>query len=204
MKYRFMLLFILALVLTGCADNLAAHPTGVNLQAQANSPGNITPTGGPAMIGSDIGAFVTSYGQPNDHSAPNAGLYFFKRYPGSTIDFLIVTDDTGDGGVYADRAEDVTAQAPDTATGNGWTQEQAGMICGAFFPPDTVLKRRLQRIDGYDIIYYSASLALLFPTTAFTDADNNQVQAGLFDALYLYGAGTTIDSCEILIGTAHI
>jgi hypothetical protein len=156
------------------------------------------------MIGSDIGAFVTSYGQPNDHSAPNAGLYFFKRYPGSTIDFLIVTDDTGDGGVYADRAEDVTAQAPETATGNGWTQEQAGVICGAFFPTDTVLKRRVQRIDGYDDIYFSASLALLFPTTAFTDVNNKQVQAGLFDALYLYGAGTTIDSCEILIGTAHI
>lgn len=78
------------------------------------------------------------------------------------------------------------------------------MICGAFFPQDAVFEQRVERVGGYDIIYFSASVAKLFPTTAFTDFNNNQVQAGLFDVLYLYRADMTIDSCNILIGTSQI
>lgn len=205
MKNRIILLFILALVLAGCGDSQAVQTTKATTQTStAISGGSLTPANDSATLGSNISTFITRYGQPNDHSVPNYGLYYFKRYQGSNNDFLIVTDDTGDRGVYANRAEDVTVQAPNTGTGYGWTQEQAGVICGAFFPRDAVFEQQVERFDGYDTIYFSASVAKLFPTTAFTDFNNNQVQAGLFDVLYLYGAGATIHSCDILIGTSHI
>lgn len=205
MKNRFILLFLLVLALAGCGGSEAIQTTNATTQAPTTtSGGSVTPANNSATLGSDISAFITKYGQPNDHSIPNYGLYHFKRYPDSNIDFLIITNDTGDGGVYANRAEDVTAQTPNTGTGYGWTQVQAGMICGAFFPRDAVFKRRVERVDGYDSIYFSASVAKLFPTTAFTDFNNNQVQAGLFDILYLYRADSTIGSCSILIGTSQI
>ncbi len=78
------------------------------------------PTSGPAILGGDLGAFVAKYGQPNDHSTPSGGLYHFQRYSGSNLDFLIVQTDAADGGVYAQRAEGVTAQAPDA----GWNQQE--------------------------------------------------------------------------------
>ncbi len=140
---------------------------------------------------------MAKYGQPNDHSTPSGGLYHFQRYSGSNLDFLIVQTDAADGAVYAQRAEGVTAQAPDA----GWNQQEASVACAAFLPRDAVYKRQVGLTNGYDKIYFSASVAKLFPASAFTDASNNQVQTGLFDAQYLYKSGTTIDSCDILIGT---
>jgi hypothetical protein len=204
MKNRFVLLFLLALILAGCGDSQVGHTTNSTSQTRAAAAGSVIPVNDSATLGSDISTFIARYGRPNDHSVPSYGLFYFKRYPQSNTDFLIITDDTGDGGVYATRAEDVTVQAPKTDTGYGWSQIEAGMICGAFFPRDAVFQRRVERFDGYDTIYFSASVAKLFPTTAFTDFNNNQVQAGLFDVLSLYGVGTTIASCDILIGTAHL
>lgn len=204
MKNRLFLLFLLAVVLAGCGDSQTVHTTNATTQTPAAAAGSAIAVNDSATLGSDISTFIARYGRPNDHSVPGYGLYYFKRYPESNTDFLIITDDTGDGGVYATRAEDVTVQAPRTDTGYGWTQEQAGVICGAFFPHDAVFQRRVVRFDGYDTIYFSASVAKLFPTTAFTDFNNNQVRAGLFDVLSLYGVGATIASCDILIGTAHL
>jgi hypothetical protein len=204
MKNRFVLLFLLVLILAGCGESQVGHSTDATTQATTAASGSVTEVNDSATLGSDISTFIARYGRPNDHSVPSYGLYYFKRYPDSNTDFLIITNDTGDGGVYTTRAEDVTVQAPKTDTGYGWTQEQAGVICGAFFPHDAVFQHRVERFDGYDTIYYSASVAKRFPTTAFTDFNNNQVQAGLFDVLSLYGVGTSIASCDILIGTAHI
>lgn len=200
MKNRFIILFLLILVLAGCGDRQAVHTTNATT---TTTPESVTSANGPATLGSDIKAFIARYGQPNNHSVLNYGLYYFARYPDSNIDFLIITDDTGDGGVYANRVENVIVQAPNTHARHGWTGEQASMICSAFFPHDAIFERRIERVDGYDTIYFSASVAKLFPTTAFTDFNNNQVQAGLFDVLYLYRADLTIDSCNILIGTSQ-
>jgi hypothetical protein len=158
---------------------------------------DIKPTSGPALVGGDLGAFVAHYGQPNGHSTPDGGFFNFQRYPGSNRDFLIAQTDAADGGVYAQRVEGVTAQAPDA----GWLQQEASTTCAAFFPRDAVYQREVGLVNGYDKIYFSASLARLFPASAFTDASDDQIQAGLFDVRYLYQSNTIIGSCGISIGT---
>jgi hypothetical protein len=51
-------------------------------------------------------------------------------------------------------------------------------------------------------IYYSASLANLFPASSFTDAEQNMVKPGMFDVQVLYedSSETMVNSCSIIIG----
>jgi hypothetical protein len=137
------------------------------------------------------------YGKPNDHSVPTAGYYHFRRYVSSDLDFLIVQADAADGGVYAQRVKGVMAQAP----GTGWNQQEASAACNAFLPRDAVYEHTVKLANGYDKVYFSTSLAGLFPASAFTDPNGSQVKAGLFDVQDIYRSGTIIDSCGILIGT---
>jgi len=148
------------------------------------------------MLGSSIGAFTPKYQQPNDHSTPSTGSHHFQRYSGSNTDSLIVQTDITDGDAYKDKVQDISAQAPD----GGWTDTQASATCAPFLPPDAVYKRQVTLANGYDKIYSSDLLAKQFPVSAFTDSNQNQIQAGLFDINYLV-TGTTIDGCELVIGT---
>jgi hypothetical protein len=158
---------------------------------------SIKPTSGPALVGGDLGAFVARYGQPNGYSTPDGGFFNFQRDPGANRDLLIAQTDAEDGGVYAQRVEGVTAKAPNA----GWPQQEASATCAAFFPPDAVYNREVGLVNGYDKIYFSASLATLFPASTFTDASEDQTEAGLFDVRYLYLSNPIIGSCRILIGT---
>ena len=151
----------------------------------------------PAVLGGDIGTFVSRYGQPNDHSVPSSGYYHFRRYANSDVDFLVAQVDLGDGVVYAQRVKGVVAQAP----GAGWNQQQANAACTAFLPRDSAYQRTVKLAMGYDNVYFSASLVGLFPASAFTDPNGNQVKAGLFEVHYIQRAGSIIDSCDILPGT---
>jgi len=137
------------------------------------------------------------YGQPNNRSVPSAGYYHFRRYASSNLDFLIVQTDAADGGIYVQRVKGVIAQAP----GAGWNQQEAIAACTAFLPRDAINERTVKLANGYDKVYFSASLAGLFQASAFTDPNGSQVKAGLFDVRYIYRSGTIIDSCGILIGT---
>ena len=201
-----LLLYALGAPSTGVTPTSAVQPTAQPTHAATHKPtvkatsqptSQQAPTSGPAILGSNLGAFVANYGHPNDHSIANSGLYHFKRYPGSTLDFLIVVTDLTDGGVYANRVKDITVQAPHA----GWSQQEATAACAAFLPRDAVYKREIGLANGYDKIYFSASLARLFPASSFVDVNGNQVQSGLFDVHYLYSSGTIIASCDILIGT---
>lgn len=175
---------------------VAASPSTGHSPTQTRTVSN--PTSGQAVLGGDLAAFIARYGRPNDHSAPASGLYRFQSYPGSNLDALAVTTDLTDGSVYAGRAESVTVQAPAAA----WSQQQAGAACAAYFPRDAVYKQQIALADGYDRIYYAASLAQLFPVSAFADFNGKQVQPGLFDVHYVYRPGTKmIASCGLLIGT---
>ena len=173
----------------------AASPSTNHRPTQAATGSN--PTSGQAVLGGGLAAFIAHYGRPNEHSTPASGLYHFQSYPGSNLDSLAVTTDLTDGGAYAGRAESITAQAP-----AGWSLQQAIVACAAFFPRDAVYKQQIALADGYDRIYYAASLAQLFPASAFADFNGKQVQAGLFDVQYVYQPGTKmIASCILLIGT---
>ena len=181
----------------------ASQPTSASTSApplQATPQPTTRAIPAAAIIGSDIARFVAKYGQPNDHSVSGSGYYHFKRYASSNLDFLIVQADTADGGVYTQRVKGVMAQAP----GAGWSQQEASAACATFLPRDAVYERTVKLANGYDKVYFSASLAGLFRASAFTDPNGSQVKAGLFDVRYIYRSGTIIDSCGILIGTEQI
>ena len=150
-----------------------------------------------AVLGVDIANFVSRYGQPNDHSVPSSGYYHFRRYTNSDLDYLVAQVDLGDGVMYAQRVKGVVVQAP----GAGWNQQQANAACAAFLPRDSAYQRTVKLAVGYDNVYFSASLAGLFPASAFTDPNGNQVKAGLFEVHYTQRAGLIIDACDILPGT---
>lgn len=155
------------------------------------------PTSGPARLGSDIGTFTAHYGQPNSHSS--GILYHFQQYSNSNVDFLIVMTGLAEGGAYAKLAETITAQAPS----DNWTKDQAESICAQFYPADAQYQSQKTYQNGYDKIYFSASLAKIFPASAFIDQQQNPVKPGLFDVSFLdSGKGDgTFDSCDMGPGT---
>jgi len=72
-----------------------------------------------------------------------------------------------------------------------------------FAPADARFKQQFVYADnsGYDLVYTSAELAKDFSAADFTDKQQNQVQAGMFDVSYLYASdGQHIDSCDMIIG----
>lgn len=168
------------------------HPTGI----VTSQPATTSPVNSPALLGSNIGTFIADYGQPNPHSSPSTGQYHFKTYPGENVDFLIVATDGTDGNAYTHLVYDINVQAPES----GWTSTQASDMCGAFLPKDAVFKKQIATSNGIDKIYFSSSLASIFPASAFTDGQENQATPGSFDVLYLVRSDNSIDSCSIIIG----
>jgi hypothetical protein len=88
------------------------------------------------------------------------------------------------------------------APNTGWSTTQANQMCGVFYPRDAVYKRQVSVQGGYDKIYFSQSLASLFPASSFVDVQQNPVKAGYFDVMFLYrdSSDTAIDDCDMLIG----
>lgn len=188
----------------GSQPTSAAQPTQKPTQVPptATKAATSATSSGPDLLGSDIGTFTAHFGQPNDHSTISTGQYHYDRYPSSNIDHYIITTDTPDGGVYSQRVYFITVQATDQ--GPGWTMAEASRECGAFLPADAKYKQQIPVATGpaLDKIYYSASLAKLFPASSFTDGKQNPVKAGMFDVQYLYKDASEkfVDSCAILIG----
>jgi hypothetical protein len=206
---------------TGTTNAITARPTPVPTHTPTKTPVRPTPTvvptthptaaptahptqpiaavSGPTTIGQPLSHFIAKYGAPNDHTDAKNGAYHFQQYGNSAIDFLIVQTDILDSGAYAQTVESFNAQAPEA----GWSSTVTDSICNGFLPSDAVYKSQVQLTIGnaYDKIYYSASLVSQFPASAFTDADQNQVQAGLFDVQYLVNSDSTINTCSIQIGT---
>ena len=93
----------------------------------------------------------------------------------------------------------------DPQAGSSFSPSDAKARCMTFAPSDAHFVKEFVYADntGFDMVYSSASLAQSFPAGDFTDSQQNQVQAGMFDVSYLYkGNGDTqhIDSCDMIIG----
>jgi hypothetical protein len=157
----------------------------------------------PALLGSDISAFIARYGPPNDHSDTANGQYYFQRYPNSKRDYLIVLTDNIDGSEYTNRVFGLSA----SANTDGWTMAQASTQCAMFLPRDAVHQNDVQlaNLSAIDKVYYSPSIGVLFPTSNFVDAENNPIKAGTFDVQYLYtdASETHVESCGFLLGSGQ-
>ncbi|GAC1478850.1 MAG: hypothetical protein NVS2B12_33480 [Ktedonobacteraceae bacterium] len=192
---------------THSPTTIIIHPTATSTLIPTSKPTTIlTPTLKPTVLtmpagsapsapilGANINAFIARYGPPDNHTNTKAGLYHFRRYPGSNIDFLILLVDTN-----THLVENVDVNASDVP-GQGWTSDQANTPCSAFFPSDAVYQSQVPITigTGYDKIYFSASLAHVLPAATFEDAQQNSVKPGMFDAQYL-GTSSDISSYNIL------
>ena len=169
-------------------------------------------TRGTPRIGGPISDFIGAYGQPNDHSNPGvyASQYHFQRDTNTTdvTDGLIVSTSADSKSVIDDITVAAVAQNAtynDPQAGSSFSPSDAKARCMTFAPSDAHFVKEFVYADntGFDMVYTSASLAQSFPAGDFTDSQQNQVQAGMFDVSYLYkGNGDTqhIDSCDMIIG----
>jgi hypothetical protein len=138
---------------------------------------------GRAMLGANIGTFVSTYGAYNDHSIVSGGIYHFLTV--GSIDTIIAQTDTERHNIVSW----VTYTPQD---------QNVSTTCGQFIPLDAHLKQSVVTSDGStDKIYTSVSLAAALPTDAFTDAAQNPTTPGLFDVLL------TNHACSIMVGTTQ-
>ncbi len=169
-------------------------------------------THGTPRLGGPISDFIGAFGPPNDHSQPGASLgqYHFQRDTNTTdvVDGLIVLTSIDVQNVVDNIEVNAVAQNAtynDPQAGSSFSPSDAKARCMTFAPSDARFVKEYVYADnaGFDMVYISSSLAQRFPASDFTDSQQNQVQAGMFDVSYLYkSSGDTqhIDSCEMIIG----
>jgi hypothetical protein len=145
---------------------------------------------GPAVLGASIASFEHTYGAYNDHTSLVDGSYHWLRY----ADTQVVTDALI---VWADNSNSEATKYD--ANSIDYAPEQGVTKCEQFFPRDAQYMKQVAVASGTDVyidrIYVSASLATVFPASAFTDAQQNPVKAGTFDVLNLGN-----NECTIQIG----
>lgn len=169
------------------------------------TPSPTTPGVKAAVLGGTQAAFVAAFGQPVAGSNASVGRLQFQLYPNTNIPFLIVQLDIFDGSAVADRAFSITAQAPPNQP---WTLSQAQNICRGFRPADAQFLGSQQIIEpggveGVDEQYTSATLANIFPASAFVGPTGEPVAAGSFDIHFIFAAPNSsnqITSCQLQVG----
>ena len=156
-------------------------------------------------MGATGAAFITKFGQPNDHSTSTT--LHFARYSGSNVDGLIVSLGLNTGSPL--RAYEVLASAPPSQQ---WNMSAARPICQQYRPTDSASVKEVDvrgssiELLGEDDVYSSATLASEFPASVFLDANNNATTPGTFDIFYLYETpndASHIDSCSLDLGSSQ-
>lgn len=187
---------IIALVaIAGCSNSSSTTSTTPVTQTTHTAQTTTAPTyqttvqtaipasAGPALLGSQIGAFVAKYGQP---SHAQGGSYTFDNLD-------IITDNS--------RAIAILNQAPS----NGWNKSTALAACLNFAPTNAVYQRQMTLLDpqgnvqAIQRVYFSPSLAPLLPTNDFTNEHGNPDQPGTFGIVLTPDSIDTgvYDSCSI-------
>lgn len=186
------------------ANVIGAGSTGTATPLQPTA--TLPASGGPAVLGAPVQAFITKYGAPTNQSDPTRGDLHFHQYLNSVTDFLDVQS-----GKYldltkgADAVATILVMAP---PGQAWSVSAAKRECGGFGAAGAQFVRTVQTTSqgatvGWDDIYHSDSLAGVFPASAFEDVSQNLVPAGSFDIAYLFASSTDtslVTSCTLAIG----
>ncbi len=168
-------------------------PTVIATSTHSHNVNLLTPTSGPTTLGQPLSHFIFRYGAPMDEQTQKDGIYNWNR---------------GAFFVLAFKSENYLVSGIDDANsdGNGWDSEaSAAPLCKTFLPADSVYKRDVTISHGVpsdERVYYSASLAPLFPASTFTDENGNITTPGTFAIVYQYDSATSmhITDCSIQIG----
>ncbi len=149
---------------------------------------NIAPSSGPAIIGADVGAFVTRYGEPQEELG--AGYFNYKDENGKI--YLNITIKNGRVNAVLD---DIRVD---------WTPAQAKSACMVFLPSDSTYERKYNvflagSLSSVDYVYHSSYLASRFPAKDFTDENDHQTTLGTFELNVNYITDNTAD-CDVQVG----
>lgn len=158
---------------------------------------------GSAILGADISAFIAKYGQPHSvNGQQNNGGVSFSLYGNRNQINLTVTTENA-------KALAILEGSP---TDQGWNESEAIAACLAFAPPDSTYKREMTLLDPQgnptDIqrVYYSPSLAKLFPASDFTDENASLTTPGTFAMVLGYNLNSTSSflNCSAQVGLQAI
>lgn len=186
--------------------NSTAIATATPKTKPTAAPSGLIATHGIPHLGGPLSDFVGAYGQPNGHSSPP--LYHFMTVGDNIDEYLVDGIGWSCPSVQCmseQLVDDITVQSPDQNA--GFTPSEAEARCMSYAPSDAHFKQKFVYADnsGYDMVYFSASLARAFPASLdsveFSDGNGGTVTPGTFDVSYLYADnGQGIGSCDIITG----
>ena len=141
-----------------------------------------------ALLGADIAAFIAKYGQPHSVNGQqnNGGVSFSLYGNPNKIDLTVTTENA--------KALAILKNSP---TNQGWNESEAIAACLAFAPPDSTYQREMTLLDpqggptNIQRVYFSPSLAKLFPASDFTDENANLTTPGTFGIVLGYNINST-------------
>ncbi len=156
-------------------------------------------TGGQAVLGGTLDAFIAKYGTPHVRTQLTVG--FHTSCSSGSADCEQVGLFPGTNSRYF--VDTLSFSTPDSQP---WASLGAAKTaCRVGFPADAKLKSdgpdvRAGQTFGDYAIYTSASLAKIFPASFFTDAQGNTTTPGTFDVLILVTPSGTYSDCQIAAG----
>jgi hypothetical protein len=112
---------------------------------------------GPAVLGAQLSAFISKFGQPNNHSDTSSP--HLARCNNSNIDELILSQISSE-----QTAGPITSIDFNLCPGSNNSVSIAEAACSAFFPADAVYQKTItipgssSQFPAFDKIYYSAAL----------------------------------------------
>ncbi len=191
-------------------STVAARPTSTaHATPTAATSLGANATGGQAVLGGTLDAFIPKWGQPTNYAD---STYGFKRQCGSLNNDWCLMMLLLPGTNNLNYVQLLTVTSPDDASGNPiWDLTLARAACSLYLPADARYQSESPVIQngamvGLDRIYTSQQLARIFPASAFTDAQQNPVTPGTFDEMFLYSnnaGGGQIDGCTLTVGTTQ-
>jgi hypothetical protein len=189
------LALVVCLAVTGMIGNALLRPSGVPLSVQQTATAELLAKTGRPELGASVTRFIDVYGQPSSSSSPSDGLY----------DFNNILE------VFTSHANDrVNAASFLNSDGTGWASlKRALPDCEKLIPSDAIYQRVVELYNpanglhvGTERVYFSPSLASLFPSNDFTDEYKQVSTSGTFAIVFHYAVLNSPGMASIAQSTA--
>lgn len=150
-----------------------------------------------AVLGGTLQDFEARYGHLNSHSDPAHGAYYFAVYGNDKNDISLQF-------IYNAHTDGIIYGAPPS---HMWSYTDAKAACMGLMPSDATYQRKMTVFDpttgqpqDEQLVYYSLSIAKLFPASAFDDEYGNQTKAGTIALILTHWDTNTYVQCVVQVG----
>jgi hypothetical protein len=173
------LALVVFLTISGIMGNALLKPNGIPLSIQQTATAELLAKTGRPELGALVTRFIKVYGQPSNNSSPNDGLYDFNH----TLE--VFTSHTNNR---------VNSASFLNTDGSGWASLKSALPdCEKLIPSDAMYQRVVELYNpanglhtGTERVYFSPSLASLFPVNDFTDEHRQVTTSGTFAIVFHY------------------